>query len=74
MKKVLSAILAASMVLSLAACGQQKSTESKASGESKAEGQSQTGAEGAVWKIGGIGPVTGGLRPLLQERTAACGG
>ena len=52
MKKVLSAILAASMVLSLAACGQQKSTESKASGESKAEGQSQTGAEGAVWKIG----------------------
>ena len=60
MKKVLSAILAASMVLSLAACGQQKSTESKASGESKAEGQSQTGAEGAVWKIGGIGPVTGG--------------
>ena len=60
MKKVLSAILAASMVLSLAACGQQKSTESKASGESKAEGQSETGAEGAVWKIGGIGPVTGG--------------
>ena len=60
MKKVLSAVLAASMVLSLAACGQQKSTESKASGESKAEGQSETGAEGAVWKIGGIGPVTGG--------------
>ena len=60
MKKVLSAILAASMVLSLAACGQQKSTESKASGESKAEGQSEAGAEGAVWKIGGIGPVTGG--------------
>ena len=60
MKKAISVLLAASMVFGLAACGQQKSSETKAAGESKADGQSEAGKDGAVWKIGGIGPVTGG--------------
>ena len=53
MRKALSMILAVSMVLSLAACGGSSSGSGAAtSGGSSSEGES--------WKIGGIGPITGG--------------
>ena len=80
MRKLLSAVLAASMVLSMTACGgsqpaattaapaaetkaeETKAAEAKAE-ETKAEetkAEAAPAAEGAVWKIGGIGPITGG--------------
>ena len=80
MRKLLSAVLAASMVLSMTACGgsqpaattaapaaETKAAETKAA-EAKAEetkaeetkAEAAPAAEGAVWKIGGIGPITGG--------------
>ncbi|KAB0577946.1 branched-chain amino acid transport system substrate-binding protein [Fusobacterium naviforme] len=53
MRKALSMVLAVSMVLSLAACGGSSSGSGAAtSGGSSSEGES--------WKIGGIGPITGG--------------
>lgn len=57
-KKALSLLLAASMVAGLlAGCGQaSSSSDSAASSDSEEE----TVADGEVFKIGGIGPVTGG--------------
>jgi len=78
MRKVLATILAASMAMSLAACGgssapattaapapaetkaeETKAEETKAE-ETKAEEQKSDAPADGVWKIGGIGPVTGG--------------
>lgn len=63
MKKFVSAMLAAAMALSLAACGSSASTASTATSESGAASTADTAttAEGAaVIKIGGTGPLTGG--------------
>ena len=65
MRKLLSAVLAASMVLSMTACGgsQPAATTAAPAAETKAEetkAEAAPAAEGAVWKIGGIGPITGG--------------
>jgi len=51
MKKALSLLLACAMVFSFAACGSKE--EAPAAG-------TETESTGAVFKIGGIGPVTGG--------------
>lgn len=65
MKKIVSSVLAASMVLSLAACGSSastsESTSSEATTSSAATGESAgSGAYTSTpIKIGGIGPVTG---------------
>ncbi len=66
MKKIVSSVLVASMVLSLAACGSSASvsestaasseTSTAATGESAASGS----YTGTPIKIGGIGPITGG--------------
>ena len=58
MKKALSLLLACTMVLSLAACGSKEEAPAASTGtETEATAES---ADGAVFKIGGIGPVTGG--------------
>ena len=66
-KRFLSAGLAVVMAASLTACGGSgsASTTTAAAGEAKAEGESKAAessaaADGASFKIGGIGPVTGG--------------
>lgn len=66
-KRFLSAGLAVVMAASLSACGGSgsASTTTAAAGEAKAEGESKAAessaaADGASFKIGGIGPVTGG--------------
>ena len=66
-KRFLSAVLAVVMAASLTACGGSgsASTTTAAAGEAKAEGESKAAessaaADGASFKIGGIGPVTGG--------------
>lgn len=66
-KRFLSAGLAVVMAASLTACGGSgsASTTKAAAGEAKAEGESKAAessaaADGASFKIGGIGPVTGG--------------
>ena len=57
MKKVLSLVLAGSMVLSLAACGGSKDTTST----TDSSAASSTEAAGSdTFKIGGTGPITGG--------------
>lgn len=58
MKKALSLLLACTMVLSFAACGSKEEAPA-ASTEAGTEATSES-ADGAVFKIGGIGPVTGG--------------
>ena len=62
MKKFLSAVLAAAMAFSLAACGGSTSTPaSTPAGEGASAPASQGGeATGAAFRIGGIGPTTGG--------------
>ena len=70
MKKLVSSVLAASMVLSLAACGSTASTDtasSEAASEAastaattEAAGEGSGTYSGTPIKIGGIGPVTGG--------------
>lgn len=58
MKKFLSAALAAAMAFSLVACG---STPSSTAGSDPASaGTSTAGSTTGVFKIGGIGPTTGG--------------
>lgn len=58
MKKALSLLLACTMVLSLAACGSKEEAPATSTGtETEATAES---ADGTVFKIGGIGPVTGG--------------
>ena len=66
-KRFLSAGLAVVMAASLTACGGSgsASTTTAAAGEAKVEGESKAAessaaADGASFKIGGIGPVTGG--------------
>ncbi len=61
-KRLLCAGLAAAMAVSLTACGGSGSTaETKAEGSSaSAEAKSEGGSGAAVFKIGGIGPITGG--------------
>ena len=66
-KRFLSAGLAVVMAASLTACGGSgsASTTTAAAGEAKAEGESKAAessaaADGASFKIGGIGPITGG--------------
>lgn len=67
MKKIVSSVLAASMVLSLAACGstattsESTSTASEATSSTAATGESAGSGSytGTPIKIGGIGPVTG---------------
>ena len=69
MKKLVSSVLAASMVLSLAACGSSASTDTASSSEAaststaattEAAGEDSGAYTGTPIKIGGIGPVTGG--------------
>lgn len=67
MKKVLSSVLAASMVLSLAACGstattsESSSTSTEATSSTAATGENAGSGSytGTPIKIGGIGPITG---------------
>ena len=65
MTKVMSMALAASLVVaSLTACGGEKKEETKAAettaaGETAAEGETTAAADGEVFLIGGIGPLTG---------------
>ena len=69
MKKMLSAALAGVLALSLAACGGSSAPATTAAPAAPAatEAAAPAGgaeaaapaAEGAVWKIGGMGPVTG---------------
>ena len=69
MKKLVSSVLAGSMVLSLAACGSSASTDTASSSEAaststaataEAAGEGSGAYTGTPIKIGGIGPVTGG--------------
>ena len=67
MKQLVATALAVSVALCLAACGNTQSGAESTDGSTTAEA-------GTVWKIGGIGPVTGSrLRHLLPERTGARG-
>lgn len=66
MKKVVSVLLAAAMMVSLAACGSSGSTEApkteqapEAEGETAGDDAAKAEA-GGTFKIGGIGPITGG--------------
>ena len=68
MKKFVSSVLAASMVLSLAACGSSASTDTASSSEAaststaataEAAGEGSGAYTGTPIKIGGIGPITG---------------
>lgn len=66
MKKIVSSVLAASMVLSLAACGSSATTSESTASTSEATSSAATGESagsgsytGTPIKIGGIGPVTG---------------
>ena len=56
MKKFVSSVLAASMALSLAACG----SSAVSSGAAASTGSTTASADFTPIKIGGIGPVTGG--------------
>ena len=67
MKKLVSSVLAASMALSLAACGSSASTDTASSSEAaststaattEAAGEGSGAYTGTPIKIGGIGPVT----------------
>ena len=70
MKKLVSSVLAASMVMSLAACGSTASTDSAADSSAasaassaattEAAGEGSGAYTGTPIKIGGIGPITGG--------------
>ena len=69
MKKLVSSVLAASMVLSLAACGSSASSAAESTAASSEASSTAATAEagegsgtytGTPIKIGGIGPITGG--------------
>lgn len=61
MKKVLSLLLVLAMaVASLTACGNAKATDVVANGGNATVEATQTADASVVFKIGGIGPVTGG--------------
>lgn len=68
MKKLVSVSLAAAMVASMTACGSNNTAETTAAaaaettaaaGETSAAAESQTAADGASFKIGVTGPLTG---------------
>ena len=69
MKKLVSVSLAAAMVASMTACGSNNTSETTAAaaaaettaaaGETSAAAESQTAADGASFKIGVTGPLTG---------------
>lgn len=58
MKKVLSLLLAGSMVFSLAACGGSKDTAADTTNTDSASASSEAGSD--TFKIGATGPITGG--------------
>lgn len=57
MKKALSLLLVGAMTLSLAACG---GSQDKGGAEAGDNAGTEASAESTVFKIGGIGPITGG--------------
>lgn len=57
MKKVLAAVLSVSVIASLAACG---GSAGESSGSAAESSQAEASGSGESWKIGGIGPLTGG--------------
>lgn len=61
MKKFLSVVVASAMVLAMAGCGNNTTQGNNASGgnESKNESSAGTNASDGVFKIGGMGPLTG---------------
>lgn len=60
MTKVMSMALAASLVVaSLTACGGSEKKEETKAAETSASGETTAAADGEVFMIGGIGPVTG---------------
>ena len=58
LRKVLAVVLAAAMVFTTVACGATETTETASSEVVSTE--AATPADGETWKIGGIGPITGG--------------
>ena len=60
MKKFVSSVLAASMALSLAACGSSAASSTASSGAAASTDSTTASADFTPIKIGGIGPVTGG--------------
>ena len=60
MKKFVSSVLAASMALSLAACGSSAASSAASSDAAASTGSTAASADFTPIKIGGIGPVTGG--------------
>ena len=60
MKKFVSSVLAASMALSLAACGSSAASSAASSDAAASTDSTTASADFTPIKIGGIGPVTGG--------------
>ena len=61
MKKVLSFVLAAAMAPpALTGCGNSGATEETKAAEAKTEAKAEESSDELVFKIGGIGPITGG--------------
>ena len=60
MKKFVSSVLAASMALSLAACGSSAVSSAASSDAAASTGSTAASSDFTPIKIGGIGPVTGG--------------
>lgn len=58
LRKVLAVALASAMVFTTVACGATETTETASSEVVSTE--AATPADGETWKIGGIGPITGG--------------
>ncbi len=58
LRKVLAVALASAMVFTTVACGATETTETVSSEVVSTE--AATPADGETWKIGGIGPITGG--------------
>lgn len=59
MKKVLASVLSVSVMVTLAACGGSGSASGQSAAASESAMTSDANA-GESWKIGGIGPITGG--------------
>lgn len=60
MKKFVSSVLAASMALSLAACGSSAASSAASSDAAASTGSTAASSDFTPIKLGGIGPVTGG--------------
>lgn len=71
MKKMITAMLAVAMMMSLGACSGGSSSSASAPASSAAEGSVPAASSTAAIKIGGIGPVTG---PAAVYGTAAKNG